>query len=404
MVITVQKINYLNLKTTTQTTNTFFMQKNIYLSLLILLTTITVKAQKPQFLLEAKRSGVSIGEIKIELFPTIAPMHVANFSGLVASQFYDSTAFHRVIPGFMIQGGDPNSRSGPKNTWGYGNPSQPKVDAEFSEVSHTRGILSAARSSDINSATSQFFICVASATNLNGNYSVYGKAYEGMSVVDNIVASPRDANNNPNEKIEMFITYIGNDSTRPEAPTLTFPANNTFNIAYNQSLSWSSVATALLYKVEVARDEDFTDIFFTKNGRTTNVFITNLEDTTTYFWRVTANNGGYLSEASQVFSFSTKVNDVGINKTPESLFTLEQNVPNPFSSITTISYHLTTSQTVSLKILDFLGHEIALLENKTQAPGKHEIVFEGTSLPNGIYYYHFNAGTLAETKKMVVLK
>ena len=103
-----------------------------------------------------------------------APFHVANFDSLVNVHFYDSTAFHRVIPGFMIQGGDPNSRSGPIATWGFGDPSQPTVNAEFSAARHLRGIVSAARDADKNSANSQFFICVADAACLKGEYSVYG--------------------------------------------------------------------------------------------------------------------------------------------------------------------------------------------------------------------------------------
>src|ERR1044071_3455603 len=109
---------------------------------------------KPIYEINAKRNNVSLGIIRVELFPTIAPKHVINFDSLVSFKFYDTTAFHRVIPNFMIQGGDPNSRHGPTSTWGQGQPSQPKVPAEFSPyLSHLRGTLSAARlSNNINSA------------------------------------------------------------------------------------------------------------------------------------------------------------------------------------------------------------------------------------------------------------
>jgi cyclophilin family peptidyl-prolyl cis-trans isomerase len=109
----------------------------------------------------------------------------------------------------MIQGGDPNSRDKDKSTWGFGDPSQTKVPAEFSTVSHQRGIMSAARTPDPNSATSQFFICVAPATHLDGQYSVYGQVVKGMNVADTIVNVPRDmTTNNPLQKVEMTIVKL----------------------------------------------------------------------------------------------------------------------------------------------------------------------------------------------------
>ncbi|MER3329636.1 MAG: peptidylprolyl isomerase [Candidatus Kapaibacterium sp.] len=156
--------------------------------------------------MEAKVAGKSIGKIKVSLWPDLAPKTVANFDSIVRAGGYDGTAFHRVIPGFMIQGGDPNSKDKPKNTWGMGDPSQPKVQAEFSDVPHERGILSMARSQDPNSASSQFFICHGDATFLDNQYTVFGKVTDGMDVVDIIVNKPRDAKDNPNEKVEMFIS------------------------------------------------------------------------------------------------------------------------------------------------------------------------------------------------------
>lgn len=163
------------------------------------------KLEKPQYVITITQSGNTLGEMVLELFPDLAPKHCHNFDSLVTSGFYDGTAFHRVIPGFMIQGGDPNSKNKPKDTWGYGDPSQAKVPAEFNKTKHTRGILSAARSQDPNSASSQFFICVSDATFLDGQYTVYGQVISGMDVADKIVNSPRDAKDNPNEKIEMKI-------------------------------------------------------------------------------------------------------------------------------------------------------------------------------------------------------
>jgi peptidyl-prolyl cis-trans isomerase B (cyclophilin B) len=379
--------------------------KSFITFLLFLAISITAAfAQKPLFTISAERAGVPIGEIQLELFPAIAPLHVANFKNLVASKFYDSTAFHRVIPGFMIQGGCPNSRSGPRETWGFGNPSQPTVNAEFSAVPHVRGILSAARSSNLTSATSQFFICVATASHLNGEYSVYGRVVQGMGVVDDIVASPRDSKDNPIDKIEMFITYTGEDDTKPDVPVLTTPLNNTLNITTtSQSLKWISVPNALLYKVEVSKTPDFNNIFSTKDVRTTSLTVTGLEPNTDYYWRVMANNGGYLSEPSEIFLFSTKT-DATISFTQLNNFKLNQNFPNPFSSSTTISYEITTPQTVIIQVFDILGNEVALLENSFKSSGNHSLVFDGKGLTNGIYYYQLLSGAAVERKKMMLIK
>lgn len=166
------------------------------------------KSERPQYEITAVQNGVELGKIVIELFPDVAPKHVANFDSLVAIKFYDGCAFHRVIPGFMIQGGDPNSKTEPRERWGYGQPGQTRVPAEFSNLKHKRGIVSAARSQDPNSATSQFFICVADAPHLDGKYSIFGQVVSGMEVADKIVSAPRDQRDNPFDKIEMYIKKI----------------------------------------------------------------------------------------------------------------------------------------------------------------------------------------------------
>lgn len=149
------------------------------------------------------------GKIVFEFLPRVAPKHVANFKKLADSGFYNGTAFHRVIPGFMIQGGDPNSKGNDRSTYGMGQPGQPTVPAEFNEMSHKRGIVSAARrGDDINSATSQFFICVADAPHLDGQYSVFGRVIEGMDVVDKIASVPRDQRDNPLKKVLVKKVYI----------------------------------------------------------------------------------------------------------------------------------------------------------------------------------------------------
>lgn len=142
----------------------------------------------------------SMGDITIEFFPKIAPNHVENFKKLARSGFYDSTTFHRVMPGFMIQGGDPNTKDDDRSNDGIGGPGY-TIDAEFSDTKHVRGIVSMARKSDPNSAGSQFFIMVKDSAHLDGQYSVFGKVTSGMDVVDKIVSVPRDPNDNPIKKV-----------------------------------------------------------------------------------------------------------------------------------------------------------------------------------------------------------
>ncbi|NIQ01817.1 MAG: peptidylprolyl isomerase [Nitrospinaceae bacterium] len=142
------------------------------------------------------------GVIKLEFFDDKAPGHVKNFKELAEKNFYDGTTFHRVIPGFMIQGGDPNSKNDDRSRHGTGGPGY-NIDAEFNDVQHKRGVLSMARSQDPNSAGSQFFICVKDALFLDGQYTAFGKVIEGMEVADKIVNEPRDMNDNPNARMEI---------------------------------------------------------------------------------------------------------------------------------------------------------------------------------------------------------
>jgi len=130
----------------------------------------------------------SAGEIDIRFFPDVAPNHVKNFIDLAEKHFYDGTKFHRVIPGFMIQGGDPNTKLPDTSMWGTGG-SGKYVPAEFNTVKHKRGIVSMARSNDPDSASSQFFIMVADYPSLDGKYSVFGQVTKGMDVADKIVGA-----------------------------------------------------------------------------------------------------------------------------------------------------------------------------------------------------------------------
>ena len=147
----------------------------------------------------------ALGNIEFEFLEDKAPGHVKNFKDLANDEFYNGTIFHRVIPGFMVQGGDPNTRSEDRSTHGTGGPGH-TIKAEFNDETHARGIVSMARSQDPDSAGSQFYIVVKDSDFLDGQYTAFGRVTSGMDVADKIVNSPRDGNDNPNERIEMKIT------------------------------------------------------------------------------------------------------------------------------------------------------------------------------------------------------
>ena len=147
------------------------------------------------------------GNIELKFFPDVAPNHVDNFIQLAKKGFYDGTTFHRIIPRFMIQGGDPNSKDADKSKHGTGDPGY-KVKAEFNDRSHKKGTLSMARSSHPDSAGSQFFICVAAQPGLDNQYTVFGEVASGIEVADEIVKQPKDRRDNPNDRIEMKVKII----------------------------------------------------------------------------------------------------------------------------------------------------------------------------------------------------
>lgn len=138
--------------------------------------------------------NTEFGDIVVEFFPDIAPLHTANFKKLARSGFYDGTTFHRVIPGFVIQGGDPNSKDSNPNNDGQGGPGY-SLKAEFNDRPHIKGTLSMARSSDPNSAGSQFFICLDKTPHLDGKYTNFGRVIKGLDVVDRIGNLKRDPAN-----------------------------------------------------------------------------------------------------------------------------------------------------------------------------------------------------------------
>ena len=159
------------------------------------------------------------GEIILDFFEDHAPAHVESFKDHVRSRYYDGTIFHRVVPDFVIQGGDPNTRLSNRKIHGKGgaaasfygigakrDSSSWRLPAELNEIMHERGVVSMARGSNINSAGSQFFICVTDLPNLDGNYTVFGKVLDGMDVVDNIMKGSVDFRDNPIERVEMEIS------------------------------------------------------------------------------------------------------------------------------------------------------------------------------------------------------
>jgi peptidyl-prolyl cis-trans isomerase B (cyclophilin B) len=147
------------------------------------------------------------GNIELKFFPEVAPNHVNNFIDLTKKGFYEGSTFHRVIPGFMIQGGDPNSKDPDRSKHGMGGPGY-TVKAEFNNKSHKRGTLSMARASHPDSAGSQFFICVADSFFLDRQYTVFGEVTSGMEVADRIVSQQRDKVDNPIERIEMKVRIV----------------------------------------------------------------------------------------------------------------------------------------------------------------------------------------------------
>jgi peptidyl-prolyl cis-trans isomerase B (cyclophilin B) len=151
----------------------------------------------------------NLGNLTIEFFPNDAPKHVENFIELSQSGFYDGTLFHRIIPGFMIQGGDPNTIDGDPNSWGTGGPDE-ELDAEFNNIKHNRGIISMARSADPNSAGSQFFIVHQDSNFLNGEYTAFGRlaSEESFETLDKIAAVTTGTNDRPIDPEQVRITKI----------------------------------------------------------------------------------------------------------------------------------------------------------------------------------------------------
>ncbi|SPP63579.1 Peptidyl-prolyl cis-trans isomerase [Nitrospira lenta] len=160
-------------------------------------------SKEPRAIIKTK-----FGEIELKLFPELAPKHVENFIKLAKDGFYNGTIFHRVIPGFMIQGGDPNTKDSlKKDSYGQGGPGY-TVKAEFSDTPHKRGIVSMARATDPDTAGSQFFIVVEDSRFLDRKYTVFGEVTKGIGVADKIVNLPKNDRDLPNDRIEMTVTIV----------------------------------------------------------------------------------------------------------------------------------------------------------------------------------------------------
>jgi cyclophilin family peptidyl-prolyl cis-trans isomerase len=163
---------------------------------------------------EMQTAGIissNLGDIKLEFYPEHAPKTVENFRELANRGFYDGLIFHRIVPNFVIQGGDPNTRDLSNRTrWGTGGPGW-NIKAEFNKNKHSRGTLSMARSQDPDSAGSQFFIVLKDSNFLDGQYTVFGRVISGMDVVDKIASLKTDSSDAPvdTETAKMIKVTVG---------------------------------------------------------------------------------------------------------------------------------------------------------------------------------------------------
>lgn len=175
--------------------------------------------EKPMSAYDNKVAEVhtTAGQIHLRFFPDVAPNHVKNFIDLAEQGFYNNTKFHRIIPGFMIQGGDPNTIAGNPATWGTGG-SPNNLKAEFNSKSHRRGILSMARAQSPDSASSQFFIVVKDSPFLDNQYTVFGEVTQGMDVADKIVNAPAGANDRPVNPVAITRIVVRDATDAEKAP------------------------------------------------------------------------------------------------------------------------------------------------------------------------------------------
>jgi peptidyl-prolyl cis-trans isomerase B (cyclophilin B) len=192
--------------------------KKVFLIPILILTIVGVFLMTYEKESEVAVISTNFGDMVVEFYPDLAPMHVESFIALTNEEYFNGTTFHRVIPGFVIQGGDPNSRNENRMThgtggragkfFGIGNEEDPStwlIPQEFNPTPHVKGILSMARTNDPNSASSQFFVCHDNANFLDNNYTVFGKVIDGLDIIDMIANVAKDQNDNPLEKVEMTV-------------------------------------------------------------------------------------------------------------------------------------------------------------------------------------------------------
>ena len=192
--------------------------KKVFLITILILTIVGVFLMTYEKESEVAVISTNFGDMVVEFYPDLAPMHVESFIALTNEEYFNGTTFHRVIPGFVIQGGDPNSRNENRMThgtggragkfFGIGNEEDPStwlIPQEFNPTPHVKGILSMARTNDPNSASSQFFVCHDNANFLDNNYTVFGKVIDGLDIIDMIANVAKDQNDNPLEKVEMTV-------------------------------------------------------------------------------------------------------------------------------------------------------------------------------------------------------
>ena len=195
------------------------MKKIIVLILIVL--TIGVFIMNYEKETEVAVISTKYGDMIVEFYPDVAPMHVESFVALANEKYFDGTTFHRVIPDFVIQGGDPNSKLENRSLHGTGgragkffgigdenDSSTWLIPQEFNSIAHEKGVLSMARTNDPNSASSQFFVCHGDPSFLDNNYTVFGKVIQGLEVIDSIANVEKDMNDNPLEKIEMTVKMM----------------------------------------------------------------------------------------------------------------------------------------------------------------------------------------------------
>ena len=192
--------------------------KKVFLIPILILTIVGVFLMTYEKESEVAVISTNFGDMVVEFYPDLAPMHVESFIALTNEEYFNGTTFHRVIPGFVIQGGDPNSRNENRMThgtggragkfFGIGNEEDPStwlIPQEFNPTPHVKGILSMARTNDPDSASSQFFVCHDNANFLDNNYTVFGKVINGLDIIDMIANVAKDQNDNPLEKVEMTV-------------------------------------------------------------------------------------------------------------------------------------------------------------------------------------------------------